>query len=319
MGKNSNSNVMCKKRKKITRNEWQLYSLCVIPLLLVFVFSYVPMFGVIIAFKNYKFNKGIFGSPWVGLSNFEFFVKSDVFVKLIRNTLCNNLLFIVFGIIASLIIAILLFEVKSRKATKVFQTLMITPHFMSWVIVAYMVYAILNPNYGYLNQLLSLFGVESIDWYSKPYAWPIILTITNVWKNVGMDSVVYYASLMGIDTTLFEAAEIDGASKFKRTIHIVLPSLVPLITILTILKIGGIFRADFGLFYTVTQDGANGNLYETTNVIDTYIFRTFRGSTGGNSYGLTSAVGLLQSVVGMILVCFTNWASKKVDDDLGLF
>lgn len=319
MGKNSNSNVVRKKRRKIAKNEWQLYSLCLIPLLLVFVFSYLPMFGVVIAFKNYKFNKGIFGSPWVGLSNFEFFVKSDVFVKLIRNTLGNNLLFIVFGIVASLIIAILLFELKSRKATKVFQTLMITPHFMSWVIVAYMVYAILNPNYGYLNQLLGLFGVEGIDWYSKPYAWPVILTITNVWKNVGMDSVVYYASLMGIDTSLFEAAEIDGASKFKRTIHIVLPSLVPLITILTILKIGGIFRADFGLFYTVTQDGANGNLYETTNVIDTYIFRTFKGSSGGNSYGLTAAVGLLQSVVGMILVCFTNWASKKVDEDLGLF
>ena len=134
-----------------------------------------------------------------------------------------------------------------------------------------------------------------------------------------MDSVVYYASLMGVDTSLFEAAEVDGANKFQRTIHIVLPSLVPLVTILTILKIGGIFRADFGLFYTVTQDGANGNLYETTNVIDTYIFRTFKDNTIGNSYGLTSAVSLLQSVVGMILVIATNAASKKIDKDLGLF
>ena len=134
-----------------------------------------------------------------------------------------------------------------------------------------------------------------------------------------MDSVVYYASLMGIDTSLFEAAEVDGANKFQRTIHIVLPSLVPLVTILTILKIGGIFHADFGLFYTVTQDGAYGNLYETTNVIDTYIFRTFKENATGNSYGLTSAVGLLQSIVGMIMVVTTNALSKKVDKDLGLF
>lgn len=308
-----------KKKRKVTKSDWQLYSLCLIPILLVFVFCYIPMFGVILAFKNYKFNLGILKSPWVGLANFEIFFKSNVFTQLVRNTLFNNFLFIVFGVAASLLVAILMFEVKSRKATKVFQTMMITPHFMSWVIVAYMVYAILNPNYGYLNQLLGIFGVEPIDWYSKPYAWPIILTITSVWKGVGMDSVVYYASLMGVDTSLFEAAEVDGANKFQRTIHIVLPSLVPLVTILTILKIGGIFRADFGLFYTVTQDGANGNLYETTNVIDTYIFRTFKDNTIGNSYGLTSAVSLLQSVVGMILVIATNAASKKIDKDLGLF
>ena len=308
-----------KKKRNVTKSDWQLYSLCLIPILLVFVFCYIPMFGVILAFKNYKFNLGILKSPWVGLANFEIFFKSNVFTQLVRNTLFNNFLFIVFGVAASLLVAILMFEVKSRKATKVFQTMMITPHFMSWVIVAYMVYAILNPNYGYLNQLLGIFGVEPIDWYSKPYAWPIILTITSVWKGVGMDSVVYYASLMGVDTSLFEAAEVDGANKFQRTIHIVLPSLVPLVTILTILKIGGILRADFGLFYTVTQDGANGNLYETTNVIDTYIFRTFKDNTIGNSYGLTSAVSLLQSVVGMILVIATNAASKKIDKDLGLF
>ena len=311
--------TMKKKKKTLSSSDLQLYSLCIIPVLLVFIFNYIPMGGIIIAFKNYKFNLGIFKSPWVGFSNFEFFFKSNVFVQLIRNTLFNNFLFIVFGIAASLIVAILLFELKSRTATKIYQTLMITPHFMSWVIVAYMVYAILNPNYGYLNQLLGLFGIENIDWYSKPNAWPVILTITTIWKGVGMDSVVYYASLMGIDTSLFEAAEVDGANKFQRTIHIVLPSLVPLITILTILKIGGIFRADFGLFYTVTQDGASGNLYETTNVIDTYIFRTFKDNAMGNSYGLTAAVSLLQSVVGMILVIVTNWASGKIDKDLGLF
>ena len=190
---------------------------------------------------------------------------------------------------------------------------------MSWVIVAYMVYALLNPQYGYLNNVLSLFGVPPIDWYTKPKAWYAILTVTFVWKNVGMDSVVYYAALMGIDNSLIEAAEVDGATKFQRTMRIVLPSLIPLISILTILKIGNIFRADFGLFYTVTQDGANGNLYQTTNVIDTYIFRTFRENTSSNSYGLTTAVGLLQSFVGMITVLLTNRAAKKIDPDNALF
>lgn len=311
--------VIKKKKRRITTSDWQLYSLCLIPIVLVFMFSYLPMFGVILAFKDYKFNLGIWGSPWNGFKNFEFFLKSDVFVQLVRNTILNNLLFIVCGIAASVFVAILLFELKSRTATKIFQTVMITPHFMGWAVVAYMVFAILTMNGGYLNQILGGFGVEAIDWYSKPYAWPIILVITSIWKSVGMDSVVYYASLMGIDTTLFEAAEVDGANKIQRTLHIVIPSLVPLIVILTIMKIGGIFRADFGLFYTVTQDGANGNLYETTNVIDTYIFRTFREGTVGNSYGLTSAVSLLQSVVGMILVITTNALSKKVDEDLGLF
>ncbi len=307
------------KKKKLTSRELQLYSMCFIPLILVFIFSYIPMFGIVLAFKNYKFNLGILGSPWVGFKNFEFFVKSNVFLQLIRNTLLNNFLFIIASTLSSIFVAILLFELKSRRATKVFQTLMITPHFMSWVIVAYMVYAILNTNYGYLNQIICLFGGKSVDWYSKPAVWPIILTITTVWKHVGMDSVVYYASLMGIDESLLEAAEVDGANKFKRTIHIILPSLVPLIVILTILKIGGIFRADFGLFYTVTQDGANGNLYETTNVIDTYIFRTFRENATGNSYGLSAAVGLLQSVVGMVLVIATNRIANKIDNELGLF
>jgi len=317
----SNGTIRTKKRK-IDASDIQLYTLCAIPILLVILFKYIPMGGIVIAFKRYNFADGIWGSPWVGFKNFEFFLKSDVFVTLVRNTLGNNFLFIIFGIISSLAVAILLFELKSRMATKIFQTILITPHFMSWVIVAYMVLAILSPTEGFLNKMLMSVGIGSadsaIDWYSKPGAWPIILTIVSIWKNVGMDSVVYYASLMGIDTSLFEAAEVDGANKWQRTIHIVLPSLVPLIVILTILKIGGIFHADFGLFYNVTQDGAGGNLYKTTNVIDTWTFRAFKEGSG-DSYGQSAAMGLLQSIVGMILVITTNALSKKVDKDLGLF
>ena len=315
----SNGTVRTKKRK-IEASDIQLYTLCAIPILLVILFKYVPMFGIVIAFKKYDFRGGIWGSPWVGFKNFEFFFKSDILLQLVRNTLGNNILFISFGILSSLVVAILLFELKSRTATKIFQTILITPHFMSWVIVAYMVLAILSPTSGFLNAIMTSIGIidKPIDWYSKPNAWPIILTITSVWKSVGMDSVVYYASLMGIDTSLFEAAEVDGANKWQRTIHIVVPSLVPLIVILTILKIGGIFHADFGLFYNVTQDGANGNLYETTNVIDTWTFRAFKEGTG-DSYGQSSAMGLMQSIIGIILVLSTDALSKKVDKDLGLF
>ena len=315
----SNGTVRTKKRK-IDASDIQLYTLCAIPILLVILFKYVPMFGIVIAFKKYDFRGGIWGSPWVGFKNFEFFFKSDILLQLVRNTLGNNILFISFGILSSLVVAILLFELKSRTATKIFQTILITPHFMSWVIVAYMVLAVLSPTSGFLNSIMTSVGIidKPIDWYSKPNAWPIILTITSVWKSVGMDSVVYYASLMGIDTSLFEAAEVDGANKWQRTIHIVVPSLVPLIVILTILKIGGIFHADFGLFYNVTQDGANGNLYSTTNVIDTWTFRAFKEGTG-DSYGQSSAMGLMQSIIGIILVLSTDALSKKVDKDLGLF
>lgn len=306
------------KKRKLTKSDWQLYSLCLIPVLLVFVFNYIPMFGIIIAFKNYKYNLGIFGSEWVGFDNFEFFIKSDVFVQLVRNTILNNAFFIVCTIVAAVATGIAMYHINSRKFTKVYQTMLISPYFMSWVVVAYMVYAILNPTYGYLNQLLGLFGVEPIDWYSKPMAWPIILMICSVWKGVGVDSVYYYATLMGVDTSLFEAAEIDGANRWQIIWNIILPCLVPIIVLLTILKIGGIFRADFGLFYSVTQDGASGTLYETTNVIDTYIYRTFRSGSRG-SYGLSSAVGLLQSFVGIVMVCATNAAAKKIDPDYGLF
>ena len=256
----NNLTTIKKKKRVLTTSDWQLYSLCLIPVLLVFIFSYIPMFGVILAFKNYKFNLGILGSPWVGLSNFEFFFKSNVFTQLVWNTISNNFLFIVFGIVASLIVAILLFELKSRNATKTFQTMLITPHFMSWVIVSYMVYAILNPNYGYLNQLLSLFGIDKIDWYSKPYAWPVILTITFVWKNVGMDSVVYYAALMGIDTSLFEAAEVDGANKLHCFFKITLPMLSSIIFFNLIMQMITAFK-EFNAPYLITNGGPLNSTY----------------------------------------------------------
>lgn len=309
-----NTDGQKKRRRRMDTGTLQVYSLCALPLLFVVIFNYLPMIGTVIAFKNYKYDLGILGSKWVGFKNFEFLLKSNDFVRVTRNTLGLNFMFIIVGMFMAVTVAILLFQVKSRTATKIYQTVMITPNFLSWVVVSYMVYAFLNPAYGLLNQLLNKFGIESIDWYSKPNAWPVILLIANVWKGVGMDSVIYYAALMGIDETLFEAADIDGASKWAKIRCIIIPELTQLIVVLGILKIGNIFRADFGLFYQLTRDV--GMLYPTTDVIDTYIFRTMR--VIGNM-GMSSAAGLLQSVVGFVLVVATNALSKKINPDNGLF
>lgn len=195
-----------------------------------------------------------------------------------------------------------------------FQTIMIIPNFISWVLVAFLVYIFLSPTSGLLNRLIGAFGIEAVDWYSIPKIWPAILTIVFVWKSFGMDSVIYYAALMGIDGSVIEAAEIDGATKSQINRHVVIPSILPLIVILVILKIGNIFRGDFGLFYNVTRDV--GILYETVDVLDTYIYRLVR-EVGNMS--ISSAAGLMQSVVGFVLVVLTNHVSKRIDPDGGLF
>jgi len=302
------------KKSRISSDSWQLYAMCSIPMLLVFIFSYLPMFGIIIAFKDYNYADGIFGSKWCGFKNFEFFLRSNDFAKITWNTLYMNLIFILVGLISALAVAILLYQIKSRSATKTFQTLLITPHFLSWVIAAYMVYALLNPEFGMLNVIRKTFGMEIIDWYSRPKSWPFILTIAYIWKHVGMDSVIYYAALMGIPQDLFEVADIDGASLWEKVKYIILPELKTLIIVLTILKLGNIFRADFGLFYQLPQNV--GALYSTTDVLDTYIFRTMR--VYGNM-GMSSAAGLLQSFVGFVLVILTNTIVKKFDSDSSLF
>ena len=303
-----------KKHFKVNKVSLQLYIMAAFAMISVFVFNYLPMGGVVLAFKNYKYSKGIFGSDWVWFKNFEYFFKSSDFAVITRNTLLLNAVFIITGTVAALFVAVMLYYVTSRTKTKIFQTILITPHFLSWVVVAYMVFALLNPSYGLLNSILTKFGIGNIDWYSKPEAWPVILTLFSIWKHVGMDSVVYYAALMGIDSSMIEASEVDGANNFQKTIYVILPTLIPLITILTILKIGNIFRADFGLFYQLTRDV--GALYPTTDVIDTYIFRTMRVV---GDMGMGAAVGLVQSLVGFVLVIVTNGFARRIDPDVALF
>ena len=304
-----------KKEKSVEKqSNHRLYVLCAVPVILVFIFNYLPMIGAIIAFKDYKFSDGIFGSKWVGLRNFDMFFKSKDFAQVAWNTIYLNFIFIIVGTVCAVLLAILLFNVSGRKNVKLYQTVAITPYFISWVVVGDIAYAFLNPSYGVLNQVLTALGLGKVDVYSKPGVWPGILTVVNVWKNIGMDSVIYYAALMGIDSSLFEAADVDGVNKIQKAWYITIPSLVSLITIMTILKIGNIFRADFGLFYQLTRDV--GQLYSTTDVMDTYIYRTLKV---WNDVSLSSAAGLLQSVVGLVLVVATNTITKKIDRDCALF
>jgi len=296
------------------KRERHLFILSAIPLIQVLIFCYLPMFGLIIAFKDYRYNKGIFGSEWVGLDNFKFFLTSADFSRVAWNTIYLNFIFIITEIICAVIVAILLYELRSRNATKVYQTVMITPNFLSMVVVGYMAYGFLSPEYGFLNSILKSMGAEAINWYGDPKYWPAILTIVHIWKAVGMKSLFYYAGLMGIDSSLFEAAEIDGANKLQKTRYIMVPCLRRLVILFFIMSVGNIFRADFGLFYQVPRNV--GALYPTTDVMDTYIFRALKVV---GDLSMSSAAGFLQSVVGLITVVITNTIVNKIDSDSALF
>jgi putative aldouronate transport system permease protein len=277
------------------------------------LFHYMPMGGIIIAFKKYSYAKGILGSTWIGFRNFTFFFTSQDAWRITRNTVGYSAIFIVTGIIGAVTVALLLYEIQSRLATKFYQTAMIIPNFLSWVVVGYITYSLFNPVLGILNQVITFFGFQPVQWYSKPHYWPFILPLVNLWKSVGINSVVYYAALMGINKELYEAAEIDGASRWRQTLAISIPSLVPVIVVLFILAVGGIFKGDFGLFYEIPRD--IGLLYPTTDVIDTYLYRGLRGG----EIGITSAVGLFQSVVGFVMVLCTNGLIKKISPENAMF
>ncbi len=303
-------------RRKTTesfRQNLSLLFLTVPALIYYFVFAYIPMFGAVIAFKDYKAPKGILGSAWNGLQNFEFFFTSQDAWRITRNTVGYALLFIAVNLISAVIVALMLNEVRNRKALKFYQTAMILPRFLSWVIVGYISYTILSPSMGILNQIIEFFGGASVDWYSSPGYWPYILVITNTWKVIGLNCLMYYAALMGIDNSFYEAAEIDGANKIQQIIHISIPSIKSLMIVLTLLAFGNIFRGDFGLFYIIPRD--IGLLYPATDIIDTYVYRGLRI---GN-LGITAAIGLFQSVVGFFMVVTMNWLVRKIEPDSALF
>lgn len=304
--------------KNLNRNKVLLFM--VLPgALWFFIFSYLPLVGTIVAFKEYRVSRqgfwaSIFNSEWVGWDNFKFlFSTEDAFV-ITRNTLLYNIAFIALGLVFSVLMAIILSELVSRKMSKIYQTGMFLPYFLSWVIVGYFVFSFLSMDRGLLNQMLGWVGMEPVQWYSDPKYWPYILVLVNLWKMVGYNSVVYLAAIMGIDRSLYEAAMIDGANKWQQIRGITLPMLTPIITIMTLLAVGRIFYADFGLFYQVPRD--SGTLYAVTNVIDTYVYR---GLMTTGEIGMSAAAGLYQSVVGFTLVIVANYVVRRIDKDSSLF
>lgn len=299
--------------KRLVRENIALFALTLPAILYFLIFHYTPMVGVILAFKDYKYSDGIFGSAWIGFKNFEFFFTSLDAWRITRNTVGYGAIFIVLGNMAAVTVALLLFEIRGKLALKFYQTSMIMPRFLSWVLIGYMTYALFNPTLGYFNQMLQFFGFEPIDVYSNAKYWPYILVSAEIWKTVGLSSIIYYAALMSVDPELFEAAKIDGAGRLRQIFAISLPSLTPVLTIIVILAIGNIFRGDFGLFYQIPRD--IGVLYPTTDVIDTYVYRGLRNG----DFGISAAVGLFQSVVGLILILVSNWIVSKLKPENALF
>lgn len=278
----------------------------------VLLFNYLPMFGVVIAFMDFN-PFDMFRSEWVGWENFRYIFESNDIFRVIRNTLLYNLVFIFLRQFLSVLVALGLYEITSRKALKLYQTTLILPNFISWVLVAYIGFALFSHQNGIFNSIIEAFGGERIMWYAEPKYWPVILTVFEMWKNVGMGCIVYYAALMGLDESLFEAARIDGANKFQQIVRISIPSILPIICVMLIMALGGVMGGDLGLFYQLPMD--SGALYPVTDVMATY---QQRGLQAGN-YGQTAAVGLFQSLVGLVLVITTNTVVKKLNPDNAMF
>lgn len=292
-----------------------LYVLMLPALLYFLVNNYLPMFGLIIAFKDVNFKKGILASDWVGFKNFEYLFTTSNAFTITRNTILYNLAFIVLGIIVQVTFAILLNEIRKKAFLRIYQSLIILPSLISMVIVAYLGYAFLSVSTGLINKsLLPLFGLDPVGWYAEPKYWPFILPIVQVWKTAGFGCIIYLATIVGISPEYYEAARLDGASKWQQIRTITLPFLKPVIVMLTILAIGKIFYSDFGLFYQLPMD--SGQLYDTTQTIDTYVYR---GLMQLGDIGMSSAAGFYQSVVGFVLVLVSNLVVRRVEPESALF
>lgn len=304
--------------KKVIRNRALL--IMILPGTIWFlIFAYLPMFGTVLAFKDFRISRdgffaSVFNSEWVWFKNFEYlFSTNDAFI-ITRNTILYNLALIILGLVIAVSFAILLSELVNKRMAKIYQTGMFLPHFLSWVIISYFAFTFLSMDKGTLNQIITFFGGERISWYSEPKYWPFIILFVGIWKGVGYNSVIYLAAITGIDKSYYEAAVIDGASKWKQIRYITIPQLKPLMIILTILAIGGIFRSDFGLFYQLPKD--SGALYPVTNVIDTFVYR---GLINMGDVGMSTAAGLYQSMVGLVLILIANYIVRKIEKDHAIF
>ena len=316
-----------KKRGKIRVDDLQLFALSLPTTIWYMLFCYIPMFGILIAFKKYKVAPGkgflwslIHNSPWCGLDNFKFLFSSNMktTVAMFRNTVGYNIVFIVLNIVIPVALAILISHLYSKRLAKVCQTAIFLPHFLSWVVVGYFVYAFLATNEGLVNNVLISMGINPIRWYQKEAIgyWPFILVFLNVWKNMGYNMIVYMASINGIDGSLYEAAVIDGASKHQQTRYITLPLLKPVIIIMFIMAVGRIFNSDFGLFYRTTRNSSG--LYNAFVTLDVYVYNSLFKSTIP-TYGYASAAGFIQSVLGCLTLLAANAIVSKVDKENAFF
>lgn len=292
---------------------YELLILSLPAILYIFVMAYLPMFGVVIAFKNFNYAKGFWGSDWIGFKNFEFLFTSDTAFRITRNTVLYNLGYMAITTICALAVAIMLNEI-SKKWLKLYQTSLILPFFLSWVVVSYITLAFLDHQNGFVNHWLTAMGFHEIEWYFDSRYWPYILNIVSLWKGIGFSSLVYYAGILGIDSELYEAARIDGATRRQMVTNVTIPQLTPLIIILLILSIGNMFRGDFGLHYFIPNN--SGMTYPTTDIIDTYVYRALRDL---GDIGMAAAVGLYQSLVGFVLVLVANFTVRKINEDNSLF
>jgi putative aldouronate transport system permease protein len=283
------------------------------------IFAYLPMPGIVMAFQKLtsgpSFIKSLLSAEFVGLRNFEFFFISPDAPMALRNTVLYNLVFMLLGLVAAVFVAVAASELYSKRATKFYQTVMILPAFLSWVVVSYLLYSILEPNYGSLNGMLKIFGIAPISWYSDAPKWPFILPFLNLWKGVGMGSIYYFASISGIDQEMYESAWLEGASRFKQIIHITIPCLKTTMIILTILSLGSIIKTDFGLFQIATLNLGRGALYDVATTMDTYVYSTINKGR----YTLGAATGLFQSVVGLIMIVSVNAVVRKIDKESAMF
>ncbi len=310
------------KKKGFLKNVWQYKALILmaLPGVIWFIFFfYIPVLANVVAFKDFHISPDGFlaslrESPWVGFDNFKFLFASNDAWLITKNTLLYNIVFLAFNLFFAIAFAIIMSELRNKKLVKVYHTMSLLPYFLSWVVISYFVYAFLSPDKGIINQWINNMGGESINWYADPKWWPFIFVFMNVWKSLGYNSIIYYASVVGIDQSYYEAAMVDGANKWQQIKNVTLPQLLPMISVLLILNIGGIFRADFGLFYQVPQN--SGALYQVTAVLDTYIYN---GLTATGDFGMTAAAGLYQSVVGALLLLAANVVVRKLEPDSALF
>jgi len=292
--------------------KYRAHILMSLPGFLIFlIFSYIPMAGLVMAFKNFDFKLGIWDSPWNGLDNFKFLIASkSIFLQTTRNTILYYVIFTALGMILEIILAIALDQLVLKRFSKLMQSILIVPIFISFTAIQFVVYAFLSSDTGMINHL---FGI-STRWYMNAEYWPIILTIVKVWNGTGYGAVLYMSVLAGIDQQLYEAAKIDGANKWNQIKHITLPSLVPMITVMLLLSVGSVMHSDTGLFYQVTRN--SGTLFSTTQVLDSYILNTIFHKS---NYGFTAAATLFQSVIGTVLILISNAAVRKVYPENALF